>query len=495
MSEFFKVLENPELGRYSVAAKVIQAGEILFEEKPFAIGPKVDSPPVCLECCCTVDGSAAGPKCAFCGWPICEECGENLSNIVYHKKECALFVENKVKFQNVPNSNISCIQLDCITPLRVLLQKEDQPGRWDAEISVMECHSEARKDTAIWKADQRNVVEYLRRACGLKDRFSADLIQQVIGILAVNAFEARTNRGFAMRGLYPKLAIMSHSCVPNVVHSIYPSSGYSLTARAAVDVAEGDQLHTTYTYTMYGTSMRQKALKAGKYFTCHCARCADPTELGTHFSSLICEKCSIGLIESSNPLDDEADWKCTHCDHSIRGSIVLKKTQIMQSVLDRIDYTSHGKERLESYERIFEKFKGIIHPLHFINTSIRDSLIQLYGRVPGYRISEMSDALLERKIELCKDVLQVMNVFEPGKSRARAMILYELHAPIVLLAKLNFNRRKLDKTAFKDKLQTAVCLLQDCVSILEWEDPSTAEGILTNISKQAILHLTQQQQM
>lgn len=77
-----------------------------------------------------------------------------------------------------------------------------------------------------------------------------------------------------------------------------------LIARAAIDVAEGDKLYTTYTYTLSGTSARQAALKHGKFFSCRCARCLDPTEIGTHFSSLKCQKCDNGLVESSDPVGE-----------------------------------------------------------------------------------------------------------------------------------------------------------------------------------------------
>lgn len=60
--------------------------------------------------------------------------------------------------------------------------------------------------------------------------------------------------------------------------------------------------YTSYTYTLSGTSARQSHLKLGKYFTCHCERCLDPTELQTYFSSLICNKCNGGLISSTDSL-------------------------------------------------------------------------------------------------------------------------------------------------------------------------------------------------
>ncbi|EDS26607.1 conserved hypothetical protein [Culex quinquefasciatus] len=486
--EAFKVLECPELGRYAVTTKKLKAGEELFEEKPFAIGPKSDSPPVCLECCVPVDGSAFGPKCPQCGWPLCEEC---VRSVVYHKAECDLFVKNKVKFQNVDDSTAGCVQLDCITPLRVLLAKEADPERWNAEISRMQDHREERRGSTFWDADQKNVVEFLRSECGLKDRCSEELIQQVIGILEVNAFEARTSSGYTIRGLYPKLAIMAHSCVPNVVHSIHPSKDYRLTARTAIDVEEGSKLYTTYTYTLSGTMVRQAALKSTKYFTCQCKRCLDPTELGTHFSSLKCQKCDNGVIVSSKPTDEEAEWHCTHCEYKLKGAAMAKAIQVMQAEIDELAYMEYGPERLESFERVFKKYRSVLHPLHFINTSIRNSLIELYGRIPGYMMPELPDILLERKIELCKDILRVNDVFEPGKSRSRAMLLYELHAPIVVLAQSEYAHGSLDGEPLKKRLQEAIALLEESSEILKWEDPTTPEGILANVAKQSMVQLRQ----
>lgn len=75
-----------------------------------------------------------------------------------------------------------------------------------------------------------------------------------------------------------------------------------LTMRTAVNVKEGEQLFITYTYILSGTQARQELLRKGKFFSCKCERCIDPTELGTHFSSILCQKCEGGAIVSTNPL-------------------------------------------------------------------------------------------------------------------------------------------------------------------------------------------------
>ena len=72
--------------------------------------------------------------------------------------------------------------------------------------------------------------------------------------------------------------------------------------RTTIPISKGNQLYTCYTYTMNGTAERQKHLRAGKYFTCHCERCLDPTELGTNFSTLKCLLCENGNVLPSDPL-------------------------------------------------------------------------------------------------------------------------------------------------------------------------------------------------
>lgn len=110
---------------------------------------------------------------------------------------------------------------------RVLLAKESQPERWEKEIACMEYYDERRRSNKeVWQADLINIAQYLRGPCKLSERFSENLIMQVIGILEVNAFEARTSEGFPLRCLYPITAILAHNCVPNTIRSIYPSENY-----------------------------------------------------------------------------------------------------------------------------------------------------------------------------------------------------------------------------------------------------------------------------
>lgn len=114
MTDYFEIKQSSEFGRFTTATKNILAGDIIFEEYPFVVGPKANVPPVCLVCCYPVDGSENGPRCAKCRWPLCGNCiGHE-----YHREECDLFVQNHVKFLDFESYEEPCMQLDCITPLR-----------------------------------------------------------------------------------------------------------------------------------------------------------------------------------------------------------------------------------------------------------------------------------------------------------------------------------------------------------------------------------------
>ena len=64
-----------QVGRYVIAARDIQPGEIIFSEDAFALGPSHDSLPSCLNCFKL--SAPDGYLCPKCQMPVCDEmCSE-----------------------------------------------------------------------------------------------------------------------------------------------------------------------------------------------------------------------------------------------------------------------------------------------------------------------------------------------------------------------------------------------------------------------------------
>lgn len=190
-------------------------------------------------------------------------------------------------------------------------------------------------------------------------------------------------------------------------------------------------------------------------------------------------------------IDPKTEWKCTNCEFKTSSDAVRKALGVIQAEVAEAQAKDVGPERLQEMELLMKKYRSVLHPCHFVQTALRQNLIEMYGRVEGYEMVELPDVLLERKEELCRQVLRVLNVLEPGLSRARATILYELHVPIVLLAKSGFIAGVLDGEKLKDKLLETIGILKECVDILQYEDSQSHEGVLGLIAKQAMEQLMQ----
>ncbi len=67
-----------------------------------------------------------------------------------------------------------------------------------------------------------NVVDHLRKTCGLADRYTDEDIHRILGVIRTNGIHVQhehlRNQDVAARAVYPTLSIVSHSCVCNAKH-------------------------------------------------------------------------------------------------------------------------------------------------------------------------------------------------------------------------------------------------------------------------------------
>ena len=152
----------------------------------------------------------------------------------------------------------------------------------------------------------------------------------------------------------------------------------------------------------------------------------------------------------------------------------------MKALQDEIDSTNS----LDKLEGLLEKYKTVLHSNHFIMISIKNALIDSYGHLKGHLLSQLPDALLRRKIELCGEVLKILEVFESGKSRARGLMLFEIHAPLFFHANSQHQLGNLTQMEYLKQLEGARDLLDESLEILSWEDEEVCKPLkLAKVSR------------
>ena len=308
-------------------------------------------------------------------------------------------------------------------------------------------------------------------------------IHNMTGIIDVNSVDillAETE----ICGVYPTYSMLEHSCTPNTKYRV--SESRQLIVKAAVNIRQGEHLSTIYTHMLWGTAARRDHLKTTKYFMCTCRRCADPTELGTNFSALRCQKCPLGFLMSAAPLDQLADWICTACNTTITADEANDITLNLGEEVEKVMASS----RIEKIEELIERSSStIVHPNHFHLFVLRHSLLQMLGR----ETSGLNEESVKKKEKLCQEFLKTCTAFDPGMCKLSSyagIALYEYHLAVLARARQGPTEQQVDKLALKKDLDTAKALLQQCIKVLLEEPKEQPEGQLREVAAQNLEELS-----
>lgn len=97
----------------------------------------------------------------------------------------------------------------------------------------------------------------------------------------------------------------------------------------------------------------------------------------------------------------------------------------IQAEIDVVEQSEYDAYGLETREQLYRKYRSVLHPRHSYNTILRIALSQMYGKVDGYSVQDLPDILYERKAEMCKQLLDNLDIIEPGYTRIRGLIPFK----------------------------------------------------------------------
>ncbi|CAG9773984.1 unnamed protein product [Ceutorhynchus assimilis] len=467
-SKTYKILHNDVLGNYMVANEDLKQGKLIFKEAPVLVGPHLNGPARCFKCLKTINLL----MCSFCD--SCNTalmCADYCQGTHHTEEECLTLKTQKVKGQILAENP------SVIFPLRVLLLSIYNPKAFE-EVLKLEPHLEKRRDTAIWRRHRISVEEILKETNLLrKEDIEEELVQKVCGILDVNAFEVRPPLDLSitnpekqcLRGLYPVASIMAHDCSANT--HIAVDDNFLMSVYASVDIKENETIFNNYASVLQGNQDRQDTLLEGKYFSCACKRCKDPSELGTEISSLICHKCRKGLLRFTEMEKSFKIWQCYQCKLCFKDFLINLAIDEGRRRINDLDLTD-----IQAMEKLYKNLLLTFHPNHYLLLELKQNMVGLYSKLPPTKNN------LNRKIDLCGRLMSVFSKLEPGISRAKALTMYELQSAIVEISNKQYREKEINQERLILELQTAERILKDSVKYLLYEPPKSPEGRMAQLA-------------
>jgi len=463
----FNIANVEGKGNCMVASRDISPLEVILVDGPLGVAPIQDSLPVCLQCFKKLD---VGFQCPGCDAPMC---GEVCSRGDKHREECKIFQLAGLKLGVCDfDSQVPWYQWVMYLRLLILIEK-DPVAR--SRIDLMMDHEEDRRvEKANWDFMQKNVVETIRGRLG-QDQWGEELIQRLAGVVRTNGFQLHATGvqpgeepledhelGIS-RVLFPTVAFINHSCLPNtrVVHKL----GYHLGVRSKVHIKAGEEITISYNSAFMGVIDRREDFNRTWFFDCSCVRCSSATDLDTHSDSLLCPSCPSGLLQQSQPLSYKAPWTCETCKNSMLRQMVKEKEQELEKK------SEEAGDDTDKLEQLLTEYKKVFHPNHHLFLKMKLKLTQLYGNSGGQ--TQMNRKYLEKKIEVCTEVLSILAQVDPGFSDNFGMVLYERIPPSLLVLQQQLDTGEIGVEAFKEGLTNIIEDGQQVKLCMEFHDQGT----------------------
>ncbi|XP_033158572.1 SET domain-containing protein SmydA-8 [Drosophila mauritiana] len=456
----FEIATNDVLGRHLRATRDIKIGEQILKEAPLVLGPKVASAPLCLGC----HRNLLAPekprgnyhKCSSCSWPLC---GKECEDSVHHKAECQLMSGSNFqsKINYVPGEEERKESAYCVIMLlRCMQLKALNPDAF-LKLYNLEDHLKERLETPLYQVLRANLITFIKTVLGMKDWLEMDILR-IAAILDTNTFEVRQPRERRkIRALYPGAAMISHDCVPNMRHRF--DDDMNIVFLAKRKIAKGEILSISYTQPLRSTIQRRVHLRQAKCFDCSCARCQDPEELGSFAGAQTCLKCKAGKIISLNPLLNSAPWKCQLCNFKRSAKEVVTSDAELQQELESLDKTTPV-----ALEEFIYRHRADLHETNTHILQAKYALTQLYGSASGFAMEELSEESLNRKVQLCEELLKLADIFDGGWSIFRGNLLIDMEEALVTQA-----LRSKDPVECEEKLRNASEMLREIRNIMKHE--------------------------
>lgn len=146
-----------------------------------------------------------------------------------------------------------------------------------------------------------------------------------------------------------------------------------------------------------------------------------------------------GKLLPRDPIDITSEWLCNRCEVSISNEqIEIILTNIEQEVdyllMPSVSRINQALIEPKDYEALIQKLSHLLHENHFHLFALKHSLIQMYGHKPNYKLHELSDDLLQKKLTMCEQLLNILDHIDPYTMRLTlytSIVLHELHFVIL----------------------------------------------------------------
>ncbi|XP_044596476.1 SET and MYND domain-containing protein 4-like [Cotesia glomerata] len=413
-SSSVEIRESPDVGRYGVATRDIEPGELLMVEKPINVVLLTEYRLTNCHYCFTKNIAPYPAACDTCAAvAYCStKCRDADSTI--HFNECSVLVPLWLSEASVT----------CLMAIKIIIQKPwsklkalkeefyksragfkpsaDHPYKGSDYVccwSLVTHESERTIDDlfhraymAAWLLRVLKTSPYFpesvktapQEPLSEDELYVADLLCHHLQLLQYNTHEiseiikprgetnlAKCKSNFIGGGLFPTPALLNHSCNPGIIRYFV---GTTMIVRAIRTIKKGAEVCDNYgpNFATVAESDRKRKLRLDYWFDCNCEACSQHWPLLSDINPKILRfKCetgeTCGNVLHVNVDSNEFMCLCSKCGKStniMKSLKALQDTDALFKVASRYLEDGENSEALDTYLKILKIFdETLAHPI------------------------------------------------------------------------------------------------------------------------------------
>lgn len=310
-----------------------------------------------------------------------------------------------------------------------------------------------------------------------------NIVEKIIAIARTNSVDLpqRLNQtssdcraaGYAV---FPTFSYLNHSCMANCRYHISHENKI-ITVRAMRPIMEGEEITISYIGITLGNIIRRKSFQRHWRFTCGCKRCKDPTEFETYLQGIRCSACKEqetngfmlpeykSISEEAVNIYGEEEWKCNKCSNCLHD---INVRILLGDILEKTEGMNYEKSSATWEDLLKELQTELLHPDHYLCMNIKRALIYIYGNKEPFDASKDINNIA-RKLELCRNYLEVYSKVDVGYSSWRGKLLEEMVGPLMMLNKIKLKNGSIDQEGFLECYKETVRMIKEAAKCRQFE--------------------------
>ncbi len=462
----FAIRARKNAGRALVSVRNLQPQELIVSEKPFIVSPILslfqddeNSNCICANCFKFLRRKEKSRgRCRECETSICDD-RDCLSR---HSCQLSKKLNNYFKADLEPaKSRKVAICLAIFAMMRFRRKKDEKISNLMTRPSQMPMKA---AEEAVFKA----IVDFgLRTRNGDVLVADSNSVDDAIGVFTINGVKVQRHGEYPpCVAVYPTFSSANHACIASAAYDVDAAS-LRLELRSRLALRANREITVSYLSPLTTTRERQASAVNRWGFRCECARCADPTELGTYAGAVKC-------VDHA----EDGSWACLLIDngddyficeqHGCKCRLSVDRVgEMLNDVKDKMAPIMTNEAKMTTLEKVMKAEEVLnytdtrLGPNHCLILNIEYKLIVFYAQLEkedkARPLSPLTTRpMRERRIQICLHLLEIGARVDPGATAWRGVILQAMVLPWLHLAKADFAAKIITKRQFQMRVAVAM---------------------------------------